>query len=69
MDRCRVCLAALVAAPWLAIAGGAVMAWGLLPGSDPADVLSGEVTLGAATVAGILAERLLAAELAPRSEP
>ena len=69
MERCLVCLAALVAAPWLAIAGGAVMVWGLLPGSDPADVLSGEVTLGAAAVAAILAKRLLGAELSPRSEP
>ena len=60
----RVCYVTLVAAPWLAIAGSLVALCGLLACGDAGRALSGAAASATATGAGILAFRLLWAQVA-----
>ncbi len=61
MDERHLYFAALVGAPWLAIGGAAVLAYGLLLCCDLGQLASGSAALGAALGAGALAwERLWA---------
>ena len=60
----HVCYATLAAAPWLVIAGALVALCGLLACNDAARVISGAAASATAAGAGILAFRLLWAEVA-----
>jgi hypothetical protein len=59
MDRRHVCLAALVAAPWLAIVGALLAGCGLLLGGGTGQAAAGGALLGASVAVGTLAGRLL----------
>jgi hypothetical protein len=55
MDRRLLYLAALVLAPWLAIVGGAVMAWGALVSREPWHIAAGGTVIGLAVGGGVVA--------------
>ncbi len=59
MGRRHACLAALVAAPWLGLAGAALAGCGLLLCGDPGRVAFGGGTLALGAVTGVLSLRLL----------
>ncbi len=59
MGRRHACLAALVAAPWLAIAGALLAGCGLLLCGEPGRAAAGVALLGASVTVGALAGRLL----------
>jgi hypothetical protein len=66
VDRRHVCLAALVAAPWLGLTGAALAGCGLLLCGDPGRVAAGGGTLALGAVMGVLSLRLLGG---PAREP
>ena len=70
MDQRHLCFAALVASPWLAIGGAAVLAYGLLLCCDLGRLASGGAALGVALGGGALAwERLWAMAVPATASP
>ena len=65
MVRFLLCLAVLVAAPWLMVSGALLAACGWLACSQPGQAAAGIAVVGAATLVGIAAFEVLAASPAP----
>ena len=63
MDRRHVCLAALVAAPWLGLAGAALAGCGLVLCGDSGQAAAGGGTMALGATAGVSSWRLLGGPL------